>query len=84
MRGRVAGLALLAAVAAGQATAETRSLLAVAPRSPWTLRELERARAELVSWDPDTGIAWVTATEAETRRLQDLGFGVATVEPDLD
>jgi len=60
------------------------SLVAVASRSPWTLRELEAAGAAFASWDPETGTAHVVATAAEIQRLQAAGFAVATLAPDVD
>ena len=78
-------LALWLELAGGGAAADPtpKSLLAVAPRGPWMLRDLERERVDLVSYDPDTGIAYLTATPAEERRLVSHGFALATVEPDL-
>src|SRR5262245_13322219 len=66
------------------AAAEPAGLWAVASRSAWTLRELEQARAQLVSYDPDTGIAYVVATAAEQERLRAAGFVLSTVQPDVD
>lgn len=61
-----------------------RSLLAVTSRSPWTLRDLENRHLDLVSYDPDTGVIYLTATPEELRRLLDDGFSVRTVQPDMD
>ena len=60
------------------------SLIVVAPRSPWTLRELEARHAALVSYDPDTGAAYVVATPDEQAALARAGFAFATVEPDAE
>lgn len=78
--GLVAGLW----AAPGLAATGPASLIAVAPQSPWTLRELEARHAALVSYDPDTGVAYVVATPAEQAALADAGFAFATVEPDVE
>jgi hypothetical protein len=70
--------------AAAGVGAEPAGLVAVAPQNPWTLRELEAAGAALASYDPESGTAYVVATAAEQRRLQDAGFAVATVEVDVE
>ncbi|MFQ5599395.1 MAG: M14 family zinc carboxypeptidase [Candidatus Krumholzibacteriia bacterium] len=62
----------------------TRSLLAVSPRSPWTMRELESMHLDLVSHDPETGVVYLTASPQETRGLLDAGFLVSTIEPDVE
>ncbi len=82
---RRAGLcvALLLGATRLVAADDTRSLLAIEPRSPWTLRELEALSADLVSYDPDTGVAYVTANAAEQRRLVEHGFAVSTIELDV-
>lgn len=71
-------------VSVGSGAAAAPSLLAVSPTSPWTLRELEAVRAPLVSYDPDTGVAYVVASRAEEMRLRGFGFAIGTVEPDVE
>ena len=75
-----AGL-LLAATAA---LAQARSLVVVAPRSPWTLQELESTGFELVSYDPDTGETYLIVTREEEQQLLDSGHSVSTVQLDAD
>ncbi len=73
------GLSCRAALAADPA-----ALCAIASSSPWTLRELETQHVPIVSYDPDTGTAYVVATPGDQRRLAAAGFALATVEPDVD
>lgn len=62
----------------------TRRLLAVEPQSPWTLRELETLGADLVSYNPESGVAYVTADAHDEQLLFEHGFVVSTVELDVD
>ena len=78
------GAALAALLLPLAVAAEPTSLLAIHPTSPWTLRDLEALGAPLVSYDPDTGIAWVVANAAEEARLVAHGFAVATAQPDVE
>lgn len=77
-------IVVLCLVAAARAAAASPSLLAVSPTSPWTLRELEAVHAPLVSYDPETGVAYLVATPEEEARLRRYGFAIATVQPDAD
>jgi Zinc carboxypeptidase/FlgD Ig-like domain len=72
-----------ATAAVADASSRSLQLLAISPSSPWTLSELEAAHADLVSYEPETGIAYVAADPAEEARLVAAGFRVATAEPDL-
>lgn len=86
MRRRAIVLGLLTvfgAVAPAVASDTRRSLVAIEPRSPWTLQELEQAGADLVSYDPDTGVAYVTVDPRQERLLWERGFAVSTVDLDV-
>jgi hypothetical protein len=79
----VAAAALLASAGAATAAAEPVALVAVTPRSPWTLRELEALGVAFASYDPDTGVAMLLVTAAEQQRLHAAGFALATLDPDI-
>ena len=83
MSRRCLPLLLLCSFAALAHGAE-RSLVVVAPRSPWTLRELEALHLDLVSHDPESGQTWLTVTAEEEQLLVSHGFPVATVQLDAD
>ena len=72
------------AAAAAAAPAPPLRVLAVSPTSPWTLPELERTQVEIVSYDPETGVAHIVADAALEARLLEEGFRLATVEPDFE
>ncbi len=77
-------LACVGLLVAGAVQAQVRSLVVVAPRSPWTLRELESTGFELVSYDPDTGETYLIVTRQEEQQLLALGHSVSTVQLDVD
>ena len=56
------------------------SLVAVAPRGPGMLRDLQEQAVELVTYDPETGVAYLIVDAVERRRLSAQGYDISIVE----